>query len=406
MGIFDRFFSKEKPETRKLTIEQAIQELRKDIKVDEFGPTFVRLRKVKNDVMVSLQELYTKDFSGDVEPRLKNVVVGAKEAFYNKVYPFVDRIGEGADDLEKVNETYSTILTATEEVNKAMRKYAERISFGFDKELGNFSSRMSEFNKIIDAMKKRLEDKNKASTRRMRNLELLEDYIRSKKRLEEMKSDIVSMEKRITVAEKKLTQAERSIEMFDIDDRAKEGMALKKEIKGIDEEINKLRKQIHGLYLDIEKPLKSYKARVSKTDFSKVIDLFSDEPLELLSRQKERETMVDILKDLEKQIKDGDIMLNPKRKSKAISALGKTKLNVLSYRYMALLKSKKQKENQIESVGYERQKVVLTTKKSDLERHVNSLKTQLENMRRATKEKEDLVKKLKIQTTTVLGEMQ
>jgi hypothetical protein len=49
LGLFDRFFAKKEPEQKSMTIEQAIDELKKSIKVDEFSPTFGRVRRVKKE---------------------------------------------------------------------------------------------------------------------------------------------------------------------------------------------------------------------------------------------------------------------------------------------------------------------------------------------------------------------
>lgn len=408
MGIFDRFFVKNEPKekvAKVMTIDQAIAELKKSPKIEEFGPTFVRIRKTKSEVLSSLEDLRAKGFKDDVDQRLKNMIDGTRNAFYNKVYPIVDKIGENADDLSKANDVYATIIEAVSEVNKNMQKYADKISFGFDKELGAFSNKMSDFNKIIDAMKIKLEDKNKVDKRRTKNLEVLEDYIRSKKKIETMKLDIESLDKRIRVSEKKLSQTVSAIDMLNVDERMKQGISVKSELKQVEKDIENIRKQAHSLYLDIEKPLRSYKARVNNTSMAKTIDLFSEEPLELLSRQKECETMSDILKNLEKQIRAGEMGLNEKRKNKALKALDKIKVSVLSYRYQALMKSKIQKSKLLDTIGYEKQKVMLTTKSSDIEGHINSLRNQLENMNRALEERKATSKKLRMQTTAILGEI-
>jgi len=286
-----------------------------------------------------------------------------------------------------------------------MQKYSDRISFGFDRELGAFSSKMTDFNKIIDAMKLKLEDKNKVDKRRIKNLEILEDYIRSKKKIESMKLDIESLEKRIRVSEKKLSQTASAIEMLNVDERMKQGISVKSELKQVEKDIEKVRKQTHNLYMDIEKPLRSYKARVNNTSMARTIDLFAEEPLELLSRQKECETMSDILKNLEKQIRSGELGLNEKRKKKSLSALDKIKVNVLFYRYQALMKSKIQKSKLLETIGYEKQKVMLTTKSSDIEGHINSLRNQVENMNSALEDKKSTSKKLRMQSTAILAEI-
>jgi hypothetical protein len=405
MGLFDRFRKSEEPKRKAISIEEAEVILSKELDVLEFSPTFVQIKKAKEEAMKSLEKLRDAKFGEDIDKRLQNVIDGARGAFFDKVFVVVDDIMTSGNDLNKVNNAYKSIVRAIEVSNKNMHRYANKVSMGFDKQLRGFSNSFSRFNRIVERMKEKLDDKNKGEVERLKKLEAIQDYERVGGIVEELSSDVKELKNRIKVAETKLSDVESKSKQLESSKKTLKLNSIKADIKLLEDKMSGIRRELNVLRNAIEKGLKAYKKDVEGTGAARLIDSFMEEPLGVFKSRDSADRFALIVEGIRKQVESGKMKLKQKRRNKILKAIKDANLTEISKSFMKTSEELGKKKRELESCELVEQRMSLAKSRDNFEEKLLEMRNRKQEIERALSDKKRELDRLKMKVHKIVSEL-
>jgi hypothetical protein len=381
MGFFSSLFKKKEVSTVSDDgdPEKRVAELRRTPK-----SLIKKFEDYKTSVLAGLDVLEGADFKEEIDLRLRKMIDGSRKAFVNKIRVNTTRL-ETKSNLKEFKEDLAKFL---EICNKEMNRYSARIAIGLEKELRNFSSKMSKFNELME----KIEDTIDRNSRELDPLvEELEKERALKKAGQDQKNigkELERVVKSIAVKKKYIESAKGELKNLESGEKASKQSMLEKDLNKLESDRKRVLSQIKEFKTGVEKGLRDYMRGIEKTAMHRAIKEFLDSPEDL----KDVELLSKAVLDMESMVKKGNTGLSGKKKNKFLKA-ARTDIKSLFEELDGVKREIVAKKEGILVLKFSSMQSGLRSRIKDLESDIVELKSSEEVLKRSEKE----IKKVRLE---------
>ena len=407
MGWFRLFFFNEKPvQKTEITVgdmegwfnsrvKNVYDGLDKEIRLTK-DKIQVEIRKSKEN-MVALKEAQLHN--PKIPVREKQFMEGNRTSYLKSVNIFLDNLKIGTSDYNDILSFCSQFNNNLDFFGKTTVKPYHILQHFFSHESSAIARNVKNIDNLVKELRQIIEKSGfKAIEETKDEINNLRNKINRKENLNE---DLQKKKKKKKSLEQEKKKVNESIEKTKEKKEFIQNVELKKEIEKKKNEIKGVESELIHHFLPLEKALKKY-ARISLDD-GELINAYLNSPIEALAQDNELKILT-VIENLKKNILNGSIDLEEKRKEKSMQRISETNKDFLkknNYNYEELKKKIAEKEEMLKSNTVENEIADLENKLKSVD---DNIKRNESEILRLTKEiertdinnlKEILKKKIK-----------
>lgn len=413
MGFFNRFFKSKEPEKEEVLVSGASSWFDKKISNrlgnvnEELKQLFSNIEKEKLLFNKNLQQLKDAKLKNPNIPiRVVHAMQGNRDAYMKKAFLFSNSINIPELDYTKISAFCSNFSNLLEDFSQSSAK-----SYYILKEfLSNEVSLVAKNIKSLDDSIKKIKDLFENEKDGILFTQGLKDDIKKLEKMIRIKQQIkdqIEMEKERKIStvsfikklETKINTLKQSRDFSEFD-------SMNEELSETNKEIKKLESEITNLFAPLEKAMRKY-AKIAVDDEKLIVDYHNAAISSLI--QDEELKIINILDNIERNIGNGEIELEEKKKKKVLSIIEKINKDLLvelKTRYKNLEERKKTLQEQINRNTVSREIADLNYKIEHTQQQLSVVEDRIEEFDKKHEKvdiegmKKELEEKLGIATST------